>query len=804
MNRFITLLTICATIAGAEQAAAQAALEEITVTAQRRAESAQDASVAIDLLNGEALVTRGITDSARLANLVPALMVTNGGGISSAIFMRGVGNRAQNSFIDPAITFNYDGVPMARAAASSSGQYFDLERVEVLKGPQGTLYGRNATGGVINLIPVKPRIGETSGYVSAGAGNFSELQLEGAVNFGIGESAAARLSAQSLERDALNRDGTDDVDRLSLRGQLLFDLSDESDLRIAADYTDLGGVGNGTTPIGRYLPGGLANYRYAPSGISPDEGTNTDVGNAYRNATLAAPGFGFLNAVQDSWYTDAEVLGVNAELNIGSGIGTWTIIPAYRETNQDSQFNGPGFNSGWWDSDVEQTSLEVRLANPSGESLIDYVLGAYYFDERQEDNNTFNQEFVLPLQDYTMDAESYAVFGELTWNLSDRTRLITGVRYTDDQKDMNGQINNFITFCGGLPPNLITPPGSFAQGCADPGGLPHFPTLDTPEEARTFLIDNGWASTFIPIPPGFLIPLEFGVGQILNSIEAHQVSYSESKPTYRVGLEWDVGEDSMVYASFETGYRSGGPMPNFADPYLPEFIDAYTIGSKNRFAGGTVQLNIELFHWKYEDQQINYFTLTDTGVLVSLTDNVGRSTNQGADLSLQWLATDNTLISAQVQYLDATYDDLHFITAPPRDNVNCPYEIGTSGSGGVLLDFNCSGSESIYAPDWTINIGLQHAFLLGNNELTVSVFSKYVDDQVTGFNNLPHEVIESYTMTDVDLTLRSAADTWSVSVFARNLEDERRITSTQVPLLGMAMAQHGPPLTYGARFNYNF
>lgn len=797
----------CAAIAilAGDYAGAQARLEEITVTAQRREESLQDASVAIDVVSNESIIERGMFTAESLAQLVPALQVTNGGGVSGAIFMRGVGNRAQNNFIDPAITVNYDGVPMARGSAVSTGQFFDLERIEVLKGPQGTLYGRNATGGVVNLIPAKPQLGETNGYVNASFGNYDEFQVQGAVNVPLGDNSAFRLAGMSLTRDGYNDDGTADADRLSLRGQYLVDVSDALDLRLAVDYTDVGGVGNGTTPVGRYQGAGLGNYNFIPSGIDADEGTNTPTGNAFRQSTLSAPGFGFLSPVQDEWFTEAEYLGFNAEVNYTTDAGTLTFIPAWRSTESESFFNGPGFNSGWWNNEVDQTSFELRWSSDAGDGFVDYVVGAYYFDESMEGNNTFNQEFVLPLQDYTMDAESWAVFGQLTWNFTDATRLVTGIRYTDDSKDMDGAINNFITFCGGLGPAFVTPPGSFAQGCATPGNLPRYPTLDTPEQAYDFLFDNGWASTAIPIPPGFLIPLNNGVGQILNSVEEHVVSFYQQEPTYRIALEWDGSENSMLYASIETGYRSGGPMPNFDTPYRSEFIDAYTVGAKNTLADGRVQLNVEVFRWEYEDQQINYFTLTDAGVLVSLTDNVGQSTNQGFDVQLLWLATDNTLITSQVQYLDATYDDLIFSAGPPRDNINCPFQIiGTQGNGAPAMEFDCSGNDSIYSPEWTVQLGIEHTIPLGNYNLIGSIFTQYVDDQVTAFNNLPHEFIEEHTRTDIDVTLVSADETWSLSAFARNLEDERRVVSTQAPLLGMAMVSHGIPLTYGVRFNYNF
>jgi len=772
-------------------------LEEMTVTAQRKAESLQKASIAIDALESEALTVRGIASAQELSVLHPALTVTDGGGTASQVYMRGVGNRANNDYLDPAITLNYDGVPMARGSALSTGAFFDLERVEVLKGPQGTLYGRNATGGVINVIPAKPKLGEFSGYVNASYGNYSDIQTQAAVNIPLGENSAIRIAGNIVDRDGYNRDGTNDAKRSSIRAQSYTEISDSVNLRLAADYTDIGGVGAGTTPVGKYVKNAPASYTFIPNDLDPQEGANTPAANAYRNTILSAPGFGFLNAIQDEWYNDGSYSGVNAELNIETGIGTLTVIPAWRETKSDAMFGQPGFNSGWWDTQVEQKSVEVRLTGAMGDRT-EYIVGGYYFKESADGNNTFNQEFVLPLQDYEHKARSGAIFSQLRFDLTDKARLVAGARYTDDHKSMDGVMNNFITFCGGLPPNNITPPASFEQGCQIPGNLPHWPTLDTPEQAYDFLYSNGWASTAIPIPPGYLIPLNNGVGQILHSVAPANTSLDENEPTYRVALEFDVAENSMIYTSYERGYRTGGLEPT-GSTYNPEFIDAYTIGAKNRFANGKVQLNIEAFYWDYQDQQISYFNLSEQGVLQNDTQNVGKSTNKGVDAELLWAAAYNTLATVRVQYLDASYDDLHFYTAAPRDNIACPVTID-----GTAMDFNCSGNQSVFSPEWTIQVGLEHTFDIGLGYLKASVFSQWLDDQVTGFWNLPHEVIDSHTRTDVDLTLTNYDDKWSVSAYARNLEDKRRVQSTQNPLLGMAMTQYGPPMTYGVRLNYNF
>lgn len=777
------------------------ALEEIVVTAQFKQETLQDAGLAIDAVDAERLVRQGVTSAADLAKLVPALTITDAGGISGLLFVRGVGNTANNDYLDPAIIMTYDGVAMARGSATAINGFYDLERVEVLKGPQGTLYGKNATGGVINLIPAKPKLGETSGFINGSFGNYDDRQFSGAINLPMGENSALRVAANKVEHDGYNKDGTNDADKTGFRAQFLTEVNDQLTVRVGADYSDIGGVGGGTTPVGQYVPTGVfGNYALLPSGLAENEGQNTAAGNAFRNTVLSAPGFGFLDSIRDENYVDAEMVGVNAEINYTTDHGTLTIIPAWRKTEQDSKFSHPGFDAGWWQGDVEQKSLEVRFSGTRDGILSEYLIGAYYFDEELEGNNTFNQNFVLPMQDYTQEGDSKAIFGQITWDLADNLRLITGVRYTDDHKELAGQIDNYIVFCGGLPPNNIVPPASFGAGCATPGVLPQFPTLDTPAEAQAWLIDNGWASTFIPIPPGELIPLNNGAGTILHSISKPPGAYDKSKTTYRISMEWDVLEDSMIYVSFETGYRAGGLQPSETNMYEEELLDAYVIGTKNRFLDGSLQFNAELFFWDYQDQQISYFAGASDGTFENRTDNVGATTNKGVDLDLLWQAGENTLISTKLQWLDASYDDLHFISVAGRDNINCPNSVYE----GQSYDFDCSGNDAIFSPEWTWQFAIQHTIPLGSMNLIASLDTTWVDDQVTGFFNLAHEVIEDHWTTNLDLTLMSADETWSVSAYARNLEDDRTVQSTQTPIIGIATASYGADMTYGMRFGYRF
>ena len=215
-------------------------LAEIVVTAQQRGENLQKAAVPLSVVTGEDLVKAGIVGVDTLQKNVPALQVASAS-TGNLIFIRGVGSFSIAPTSDPAVAYNYDGVYIGRSG-STTGAFFDLERLEVLKGPQGTLYGRNATAGAINLLPAQPRLGENSGYGTASYGNYNAYNLEGAVNIAAGENAALRVSGIYAQHDGFMRDGTGTDKSLGLRAQLKVKLDERLTLRIGADYAHQGGT----------------------------------------------------------------------------------------------------------------------------------------------------------------------------------------------------------------------------------------------------------------------------------------------------------------------------------------------------------------------------------------------------------------------------------------------------------------------------------------------------------------------------------------------------------------------------------
>jgi len=781
-------------------------ISEIIVTAQRKEESLQKAALAIDAVSGDDLAQRGIASATDITKAVPAISLPSPGGNISSIFIRGVGNVTTSSYNDPAVTPSYDGVVLGRGAGVFGAAFYDLARVEVLKGPQGILYGRNATGGAVNIIPNRPVIGRNGAGFNVSAGNYDAVDADAYVNLGVSDISALRLGAAYAVRDGYNRDGTDDLRRGSLRAQFLIEPSSDLSLRIGADYTHLGGRGVGGSYVGGYAPDGAGGYAFFPSGLDASEGFNTPAANAFRNQNLGAPAFAFLSAMNSDQRQDSTYWGVNAELNWTTGIGKVTIIPAYRESEDHSLFYGPAFNTAMTNEKIRQTSLEARLAGKTG--MFDYVVGGFFFNEKIDANNQYNQEFVLPIVNYRHKTDSYAGFGQLTANISDRFRLIGGARYTHDKKSINGLINNFITFCGGPPPALVTPPASFGIGCATPGNMPYYPNFLNTTDTINWLRTNNWIASGSTDQAGYQVfPLLTGAGAILKTYNPVVDSKGFSRVTWKGSAEFDLSPQNLLYATVESGYRAGGlQMTESKTSYKPEFITAYTIGSKNRFFDNHVQLNLEGFIWKYRDQQITYFTVDTSGTLINSNENAGRATIKGFDVDLLIKPTGRTTLNAKVQYLDSRYDDLHLYTAAPRDNFNCPYTFtgGTAG-GAPVKDFNCSGNPLLFSPKWTVNLGAEQIVPLGEKlELAANVDTAWRDRQWGGFEYLAFENIPAYWTTDAALTLRDPSGGWSLTAYVRNLEDKRRNLAPQASPLGMAVGHFSAPRTYGLRLSGNF
>lgn len=351
---------------GAMNSSAAEGLAEVVVTAQRRQENLQKAPIPVAVVDGEALSSAGIVNPAQLSTLVPALQVVNTNGAYSNFYIRGVGNFTGNALTESAIAFNYDGVYLARPS-STVGFFDDLERVEVLKGPQGSLYGRNATGGAINVIPQAPTF-ETGGYGRAEFGNHDTVNFEGAVNVPFSDKAALRVAGIDNHHDGYMKDGTSDAKDSGGRLQLRVDPTDALSIVLAADYFHQGGNGVGGTPVRLDAEERAWRIFGRVQCVLHDAPARCRRYGVRSPARYPVPG--------------QHLLGRERRMVYKSDVGSFTIIPAYRHSRLDYTTGNIGFFIMQKET-FRQHTIEARYESPEDRPF-HALIGGYYFRERGE------------------------------------------------------------------------------------------------------------------------------------------------------------------------------------------------------------------------------------------------------------------------------------------------------------------------------------------------------------------------------------------------------------------------------------
>ncbi|WP_088183919.1 TonB-dependent receptor [Sphingobium sp. Z007] len=737
-----------------EAQASDGGLAEIVVTAQRREESLQRAAIAVTAVTGDDLTRSGITETSNLGKLVPALVVQPTGGTTS-FFLRGVGTNSQNSFSENAIAFNFNGVYVGRPTAPA-GVFYDLERVEVVKGPQGTLYGRNATGGAINVLPKKPTLGKFGVEGLAEYGNYDSKKGFLAVNVPFGEIAALRVAGQVVDRDGYISDGYDDDKGEAVRASFLLKPSDIWSINIVGDYYHQGGKGGGAV----LLPSKAFAVPSVNDRVSISDPRAIAAINGYASTLFAPPfcagGFiasGCIENARSDGYLDNHFYGLSAQVDGDMGFATLSVIPAWRKSEADFRTYLPGFRGEIQDN-AEQMSLEMRLTSAADQRLR-YVLGGFFFNEQQDTLNYFRQGRLSTTR-FTprLKTQSLAAFGQLTFDVTDALRLIAGGRYTQEDKSQ-------LTASVG-------------------GGLPG------------------------PVDPPLGAPI---TGDL-----------SFKKFTWKAGVELDAGPASLVYANVATGFKSGGfyvaAPPN--NSFRPESLTAYTIGAKNRFFGNKLQLNIEAFYWDYKDQQVTFVggVRTGNGLFAqgSLTTNAGKSRIFGTEVEARFAPTRDDLFNINVQYLNGKYKSLQTANFSPT---GAPVTTGctTIGSrlanpgvnGARFYDIDCSGRPTVNSPRWALNMGYQHSFHIGGDMVLVAgVRSNIESSRYMNSNFREEEKQGSFMMSDAFLTLEGPQDKWSVTAFINNIEDKEVLARAGTrPILDFPVGTLRPPRTYGVRVGFN-
>jgi iron complex outermembrane receptor protein len=698
-------------------------IQEIVVTASKREESLSKTPLAVSVLSQAQLTQDGIMSAKELTHAVPNLaLAVNGVGDAVVVNLRGI--QSSNIFPDgdPAVAVYVDGVNIPRTQGLN-GDLYDLARVEVLRGPQGTLYGRNATAGSINIITAPPSQ-ELSGHIDASIGAYTDVAAHGFINVPVTETFAVRAAFSVHRNDGYfdNRGSVDqNYDRANdLFGRItaLWKPSERFSWQLAiSDFNSLGtsNPGIATNPEGKPADGLPVFDRLASPTPEPYDHVNTlgvrsrmdlKLNDSFSLAYVA--GYG-------------RVLYANRQVTLGSPLPYVIGL-----SNADIELS---------DSLNENYSHELDLS--FDREQWHNILGATYFHERNHNIANFtvynfgiDYDFTIP----DTRQESFGVFDQATYEIRPGLRLIGGLRYSHDAKNKDGE---FISFCPPLTPYN----GSYSYNPA----------------------------CFVQIP------------------DAEQGSWS--KVTWKVGVDMDLGTDSLLFASVATGYKAGGLSDANAPgqlppPYQPENVTNYELGFKTKAYDSRLQLNADVFYMNYKNLQVTQVQQP----IGQLTANAAAASIYGAELEATWVATPQDKLTGFLNFLHATYR-----------RFNDAVDSQTS-----VIYPSLAGNSLPQAPKLSARLRYQHDWTLPNGATLSPAGSVYYQGHVFLREfNLPIDRVEAYTKSAASLLFKSPAGKWSVEAYGENLEN-KHIRTAQFVLAGTYLSYYDPPRTYGVRFSRDF
>ena len=745
----------------------QAALEEIIVTAQKREQSLQDVPIAISALSGDALRSAVVNDIFDLRAAVPALEVraVDPPSQGTAFALRGLGTSVFNMGFEPTVATFLDGVYRSRSGLLASTDLVDMERIEVLKGPQGTLFGKNTSGGVVTLYTHKPDLEKTAGSVDLSYEEYNRVRANGMVNLPLSSTAALRLTGSWAKGDGwldnvVTGKEIADLDRYSLRGQLLLVPTDDLSIRVIADYAELdeacctalryendprSGAFNGP------IAGSIGSQVIDPANI---EDYKVDLNIDPR--------------------LKAKDKGLSAEINWDFGAAALTSISAWRDY-QDSNFKDNDFTgvdtllSNQNLPKVSLLSQELRLAGDSDSiaSGFEWTVGAYYSKEKIELENEFiwgsqgsfggiffwhAPNYRAYLASFEQETESMAAFAQGTLHINDRLALTLGGRYTDDQKD--GSLVNDQPVAPGGPP----------------------------------------------------IPTVFPLGFVYD----YDAQKDDSEPTYTASLQYDFAENVMGYVSYTHGYKSGGismtrdaagtqflltpggpvgPLPGQDPTFDKETADSVEIGLKSDLLDQRLRLLVAAWHTQFDDLQVQVLRPADGAFAVSTAKG---ATSQGVELEGTLAVTEALTLNASVQWLDATYDN------------------GTGTLSGVA---DLDGQDLPFASEWTGTVGANFETPVSDSLtlfLNGNVFMR--TDQRLSAEILSYDTEQdSYALLTLRAGVKTPDDKWELAAWCRNCTDESyAVSKFRIPFDGnlffaaTTFSHVGTPRIMGVTGTYRF
>ncbi len=759
--------------------------KDIVVTARRRPEVLAQVAAPVSAVTREELRDSLSTKVDDLDQLFPALTVQPTG-TGNLVFIRGVGNFTLQPNSDPAVGFAYDGVMIARPSGTM-GPLYDIDRVELIKGPQGVLYGRSAAAGSINVEPRQPILGHTDAGAELTVGSYAQRRVEAAANFALGESAAVRLSGVLTRRDPYLRGYAEGDAQESLRGQLKIALGPRLSVRLSGDYSHLGGAGIGSSYAGRYVYlAAERRYRFIPSGLSLSQGIYSAPAQSFRQ-TIFLPGAGRnLDPIASVPRQDVRLYGAHSRLEADLGIATLVLLPAWRGVSLDSIIAGSPFGYHIVERD-EQRSLEARLSGRRG--IVEWLGGGLLFDETIDSSNATNLSSSLILSKQKYDTHSSSVFGNTLLHLASTLRASAGIRWTRDRKRFAGGSDTLTIICLRRV--------SAVPACPT---APLFPLV----------LDFGDQPLPVPGQPGRVLPI-FVQGNDTGAIIARSTSAGEGRLAkgyvdWRVGAEFDLTPRSMAYANVETGHRPGGfNIATGFETFAPERLTAFTLGLRHGALNGRVRLDAEAFWWFYRNQQVSALRpdLSTPPRNANITDNIADSRLRGVEFEARLEPWSQSQVRAVVQFLDAGYRSFRFLQA----NTGVPPLTGCEPSlvSPSLYAVDCSKQQPYNSPRWSLFLAGRQSFAAGPLLATIHVDTQFRSARNIGFAFLPEQRIGAGWTSNFAGAIGRRDGKWDLTAFVQNLEG-RRIPEFMIyhPISNALVAGTGAPRRFGLRLDWHY
>jgi len=795
-----------------ESQASGSLLDEIVVTAQRREERVQDVPIAISAFSADQLEKLNVTETLDMVKLIPNLLGFNNTGLGTAngYYLRGIGNTESIATFDPPVGTYVDDVFLSRQNANNLG-LFDVERIEVLRGPQGTLFGRNTTGGAMNVILRAP--GEVmGGYVEAGFGEYNQRSLRGTIDLPVSDTVLTKLSVYAVKDDGFVSNpitGEDDInatDTMGVRGSMRVLVSDAVTWDLAAQHSQDKGLnilnfarGSGSAYRGNNVPANVLvpipaagpQVALLPQrvGLAPtSSGAQSVEARCLGNVTsdrftctgLRQTGTPLANLItgEKRFYNlgnDVESTMITSNIKWQSSVGEFSFITGYVDMSQKFAidfFNGTAVKTATGgtqptnpvggftianDGEHKQFSQEIKLTGEFGEGTR-YVAGMYFFDEKNvtdfADLFSLSPTLTLVLEDRILDnrADAMAVYTQWDFTPFEKATLTLGGRYTDETKK--------VAFTANAAP-----------------GIAAAPTATTRVNTAN-LIANG-------------VPLELNTTLF----------------TPRIAFKYDVSDDMNVFASATRGFKSGGwnargtaPVAN--QPFAPETVWSYEFGLRSEWLDRTLRLNLTGFILDVEDLQTPSAFVAPTGAISFITRNFAGMKNTGVEAELIYAPTENLNLFLFAGSQDAKYQDV--ATSIIAQQASCKASI--AGAGGRAADCNAgiinpSGNfaDPVRAPD-TLALGASYSLNIGESlRLTPNVLWAYTGDNNVATSGAPTGLVKKYDTIDAGVTLENASGGWRVQANCRNCTDEIQVVSV---LSDLAYIQ--APRSWNVTFKYNF